>query len=422
MISYSAVQRPLADRLHARLQLCGCNPKLDHLDIAGGDRWNQTVAWWLSACHTGVVLLSSEALDSPWVRYELSVLSNREKIERNARLVMVYVGLARAEVHRDPTFAPFQLGEIQSFELDDAEPDDDVLERIVEGVHDLADVSESPVDRLVGRVCDELEPVPPDRVKSARRDLDPGTGDPWLSEPADARRGFAQAYCSTPIDRTYRSLQTLAQDRHLSEGDIDELIDLNVMTTFDSRAVDQLRLAAVGQVRRSMVSSTTRGDLAKVATQSVHAIHKTPLTFPYVVHGTVTGLTTDEIAGGLGDELEHTIETEEQEDPVEFIDEMGDRGHPIYALLTNARGISGEVLGLLEDRFPKVVFVVLSSPRQPMPELAAQLQVEGTGAHLDDPQAWDTHVANEQMVATERSSMRRALRRVKRKVERRVER
>jgi hypothetical protein len=418
MISYSTVQRPLAVRLHARLKLCGCNPKLDHLDIAGGERWNQTVAWWLSACHTGVVLLSPEALASPWVRYELSVLSNREKIERNARLVLVYVGVERHKVHLDPALAPLQMGDLQSFELADAHPDDDTLDRLVESVHDLTDVTDSPVDRLVSRVCDEIQLVPPDRVKTARRDLAPGDDDPWLVEPPDARRGFAQAYCSTPLDRTYRSLQTLAQDRHLAGGDMAELIDLNVMTTFDSRAVEQLRQAAAGKIRRSLVSATTRADLAEVATRSVHSVHGEMLTFPFVVHGPVSGRDAEEIARGLGDELEHTVEAEEQEEPAEFLEEMADLGHPIYALLANAAGITGEVLSLLEKRFPQVVFVVLSSARQPMALLAAQLEVEGTGAHLDDPTAWDTHVENEHMVATKRSTMRKALLRVKRRIER----
>jgi len=39
------------------------------LDIKSGERWQETLAWWLSYCDVAIVLLSSEALDSACVRY-----------------------------------------------------------------------------------------------------------------------------------------------------------------------------------------------------------------------------------------------------------------------------------------------------------------------------------------------------------------
>ena len=139
MISYSTVQGSLAERLHERLKECGCNPKLDHLDINSGDRWREIVT------------------ASAWVRYELSVLANREKIERNMRLVLVYVGVARDEVNARDELEPLELGEIQSYhELPDAEVDDEAVAALAKRIHEVADIGDPPVERGVEQLLELL--------------------------------------------------------------------------------------------------------------------------------------------------------------------------------------------------------------------------------------------------------------------------
>ena len=414
MISYSSVQRPLARKLYDRLVQCDCNPKLDHLDISSADRWRQTIAWWLSACQTAVVLLSPEAMASRWVRYELSVLSNREKVEKNMRLVLVYVGVSPEKVHNEPDFEPFQLAEIQSYyEFADAFPADEVVVTLAETIRELADLGEPPAERLVARVADEVRGVAPGRLASARSALPAGADDPWLSSTEDGPPGFARAFCSTPLDATYDSLETLAHDRQLATEDVDDLVDLNVMTTFDSRTIDHLHQAAEGDVRRALVTATTRADLAELATHAVEELYRTRMVYRFAVNGPITGFTAADVAEGLAEELRHAIESSWEEDPDEFLAAMANRKHPVFALLANAVGLTSDVLDLLEQRFPWVVFVVLSSADRPMGSLAKDLGIVGTGLDLDDEIDWAHHVANDRELAEERSSMRKDLRRVK---------
>ncbi|HET6949318.1 MAG TPA: toll/interleukin-1 receptor domain-containing protein [Acidimicrobiales bacterium] len=422
MISYSSVQRTLAQQLHERLAQGGCRPKLDHLDISTGDRWRETIAWWLSACQVAVVILSKQAIESPWVRYELSVLSNREQVG-NVRLVLVYVGVTPDYLRTQADFEPLQLTEVQSYhQLPDDEPDEDALDALVRSITDVDDADAAPIERLVTRVADEVRAVAPTRVESARADLaEPGAEvDPWLVDASDVRRSFAEAYCAAPITRTYRSLQTLAQDRHLKAGDLNVLIDLNVMTIFDSWQLDQLHRAAQGRSRRSVVSSVTRADLAEVATQAVHEVHDSLYAYRFVVNGPIMGLTSAEVAEGLADELRHAIAAvaDDDEDPDDFLADVAQRKHPVFCLLASAVGIKSDVMRSLERWFPSVVFVVLSSATQTMLELAEKLGLDGVGAGLRDETAWARHVRTEREVATERAKQRKDLHRLKRAVQR----
>jgi len=425
MISCSKVQRPLARRLHDKLEKRKCNPKLDDLDIGEAERWRDTVAWWLSACQVGVVLLSEEALASAWVHFELSVLAHREQLG-NLRLVVVYVGVARDEVVQRQKLDQLQLGDIQAgFELADAEPDEDTLDALADVVVNAFDeIIKPPFEHLAIRVADGVRKVADHQVVAARADLDGPELDPWLvvrpESGAELRQDFGDAYCATPLARAYPALQTLAQDDHLTEKQLHQLVDLNVITAFDPRTIDRLQQAGHRHDRpdrsRSLVVSITRADLARVVTDSVRFEQGVMYPYCFVVQGRVSGRRPSDVVDGLERELRHAVS--EKADPGEtshdFLAAVVRRGHPVFVLLANGADLTAEIVTELEIRFPDVVFVVLSSANQKMVDLARQLGLPGLGAALDDSVAWTAHVDQEWALAAERSSVRTDLNRVKR--------
>ena len=411
MISYSTRQQRLADRLHQGLSECGCSPKLDHLDLRDGDRWRETIAWWLSACQTAVVLLSDDAIRSPWVRYELGVLTNRELTRRDVRVVIVYVGATRAAAEQEFELAPFRLADAQSqHEIPDGDPDEEMVADLVKRIHEVAEVGDAPIEQLVSLVADEVREVAVPRVRAARHDLHPRK-DPWLIDAEDSRLSFARAYCATPLDQTYGALQTLVMDRRLHEPGWHELIDLNVMTTFDPKALDDLHGAAVGDDPRAVVSAITRPDLAEVAVRAVELLRATRRAYAFLVNSPITGLDDVEVADGIADELRFAIE-ERHGDAEDFLDFASRREHPVFAILTNAVGLRPQVVQLLEASFPSIALVVLSSAAMPMPDWADHLELDGVGPDLPDDAPWHRYVAHEQAVAAERILLRRDLRRV----------
>ena len=418
MISCSGVQRPLARRLHAKLKKAGRAPKLDHIDIKESERWRQTIAWWLSACQVAVVLLSEDALRSGWVRYELSVLTNRHAVG-DLQLVVVYVALDPDEVRDRPGLDSLQLGEIQSYQrLSGDEPDDEELDRLVAAVDSLDPVVDPPIERLIHWIVDEVATASTERLTTARGELAIGVDDPWLTVTGAGEglaREFAEAYVATPLGSTYNALQVLAQDRRISGSNLDELVDLNVMTTFDPPTIDGLLDAGHGGKGLAVVTSITRDDLATVATDAVR-LQSTLYPFRYVVHWPAIGHTAKDMAASVVAQVADVIRHEgaDGSDPDEFLEAMAERGHPVYVFLAGATGIDGQVLTALRERFESIVFVVLSSAAQTMAALAERLGVPAIGAELTDDHLWEKHVEHERDLATDRRNHREDLQRVKR--------
>jgi hypothetical protein len=288
-------------------------------------------------------------------------------------------------------------------------------------------IRDAPIDRLVGRVRDEVAGVGRSYLDDARRHLtrpSPSAEDPWLTaigtgDHEAAKLGYARALCATPLHQTFGSLEVLA--RRITSRGITDLIDLNVMTTFDTRTVASLHAATCGRsARRSLVAHITSTEMAEVATRAVPAFHAgAQLPAWFVLNGPITGFTHERIATGLADELRDLIVM--GGDTVDdYLAYVARRNAPVYAVLTDASGLPGAVLAELEEHFPGIVFVVLAAPEhevddengQPRPSLAERLGVDRAGPELTG-EAWDEYARHERSIATERTFLRQDLLRVK---------
>jgi len=105
----------IADALRCALTRSGYAVLIDK-DIPGGASWQDVISQNLHDCEAAVALLSPAALDSPWVRHELSVLSNRAKSQPAPMvLLLAMVGTAEVAALDSPTFKAMGLGSIQAF-------------------------------------------------------------------------------------------------------------------------------------------------------------------------------------------------------------------------------------------------------------------------------------------------------------------
>jgi hypothetical protein len=73
-ISYSAVDREIAEKLANCLRALQLTVFLSHDTITTGPAWRSQVRIALRRCAVGVLLLSTDSLRSDWVRYEIGAL------------------------------------------------------------------------------------------------------------------------------------------------------------------------------------------------------------------------------------------------------------------------------------------------------------------------------------------------------------
>lgn len=153
----------LADALHAWLPLVlhYVEPWLSQADIEAGQRWADQVAKELEACNFGILCVTRENVDSPWVLFEAGALA---KSMQGSRVIPLLLGLE----FRDITgpLAQFQAKKI----------DKTGLFEVVQSLNQSSPnpVPESRVSQLFDALWPELEkkataiPAPAGTAKHAR--------------------------------------------------------------------------------------------------------------------------------------------------------------------------------------------------------------------------------------------------------------
>jgi hypothetical protein len=250
MISYSTKRQDTADRLHAMLKKRGAKPRLDRLDIDPGERWRESIGWWLSACDAAVVLLCPDAIASPWVRYELSVLSNRALVGRDLRVILVCLGgVQHAQLAKDPAFIPCGLDGLQNRDIPALEVTDAEMEEIVDALAALPNVdAAAPLEDHIGEAESYLHDLPHYQLGKLRKRL-PNERDPdndWdfvsgipsgSEEEHRMRWAAASDFCAAPVERTRSVFEWLATPpKALSQEVLNELARLGCRVAVASRA------------------------------------------------------------------------------------------------------------------------------------------------------------------------------------------
>lgn len=422
MISYSNAQHELADQVHGLLKAAGHAPRLDRLDIAPGERFRRTLAWWLSACHAAVVLLSRDALESPWVRYELSVLVTRQLVNDDVRLMLLYLdGLTPADVAQRLDLAPLALPDFQGVAVTEPVTDADLARILVDGLP--AATGQPLFEQLVSEVAGEVKPVATGRLAAARahllhlvaHDPDPWFDDAELADRADEgtalRWALAREMCSVPLPDAYGALQALAGDCNHSLASSYRLVDLILMTTVDAGTTAVLR---EGSTLRSpcVVLALTTTTLAKLATAAVELCPGTLAVFTLVVLETLAATTpegnADLITKALGLAAEELLRDEP--DPLDAIGDLGAVGHPVFVVLARPQGITTDILRRALAQIPPGVTFVIPVTRDNGPEWWRQKLAPAVVAGLDVPVAWDAFVTAEEGLVDECTTTRDRLR------------
>lgn len=366
MISYASKHRTdLALLLHSELEALGSVPRLDRVGIDDGRPWRGTIHGWLDSCDAAIALLDEAALQSPFVRYEINVLSHRfwqSTNDMDALLLVRLGGVSIKDIEEgwfdrgEGVSDPARLAELQSRNaFESAATDEEICAEIVERLAALGDGRPVPPSlALTHRALSAVEilqeanipQVPLGRSRLALLDGD-GTinrGDPTSLQIQELQREVAKHLCMA-INPWLHGLKQIA-------GSFEELapmqllLDLNFVGGFDGTICSQL-LDIICAPGAAIVLACLDSDLAAYAVRDA-ASRKLHIAFDGLRDIAVVNVTSGESVENLSTSIASSWTVnwadEEQDDLISTAFEAGD---PLIAIVN----IDGAALQLLQPTF-----------------------------------------------------------------------
>ncbi|MEA2687327.1 MAG: hypothetical protein QOE93_2522, partial [Actinomycetota bacterium] len=195
------------------------------------------------------------------------------------------------------------------------------------------------------------------------------------------------------------------------------LVDLHLMTTFDSGTTSRLvppRRGTAGPVTRWLVLAFTTPELCDLLPRAADAVHSTTHPYLFVLQAPVAGNGEEEIAASLAAELRHVVSDRwPEQDPFTALRELGALGHPVFVLVRQPAGLGPRIAAILARLIPGVTFLVpVTRVKGPASWEADLGGAEVVGPHLSD--GWDAFVDAEEGLVDDAAVVRRGLARVHR--------
>lgn len=384
-----AVQGALVAALKApgRLKKLNVLPLLDKEKLRPGDMWRTQINLWVGGCDAAVVLLSEAALQSDWVFYEASLLSDRA--QRNASFLVIPVCLGtvdQAKFEASRFHRVLQLANIQAVH-GAGRPADEIVDDIVKALKKAARVEVTPAQERAQCLMRELE-----RAQLGEAQLKEAAAwagldlDPWLPG-GDARLRLA--------------VQLMSVGMEASVAAIDNLVG-NLPASFSAQArADWLR-RVLDLIASAWVDESSAGRICPIALRkegwaALGINASDPLTAKMYVlassrneprlwedvpvcDGIAAADTFDQLVEKLIQKVERVLTTYLNCSPEELQRLLKDRyfgrPHPVFVAMPG-EGITQEILAALRARFEHVTFFLLmgEKPVEPPPLLEEVLRV-----------------------------------------------
>jgi TIR domain-containing protein len=328
-----------------------------------GDPWRARINLWLGACDAAVLVLSEKALASPWVVYETSVLSYRNR-GGDFLIIPVLLGDPEGKLLGDRRLDAQQIKEVETIFGDDAAT---VAGKVVDRLRKAAEAGR-PIDKVVEQFRVLLDAVPATLIEKAAAKLTLKL--PW--EPAQDRiRPLVEKLVGSSVPQAAAALYLLGTHFKDKPEEVHELIHLVAASWVNPKAVTQIPEVAAAVSGRAVALNAA---LQKTAQMYLIAASGGEKTWHFIPCGGDFPETPPQTT--LPEEICAMVEKELR---AFFNFPAGDLRaklamhtavHTFLVALPSV-GFTAEVIELLQSRFPSVTFFFLNG-NQPPPAAAIE--------------------------------------------------
>jgi TIR domain len=332
---------------------------VDFDKLQDGSPWPDQLHEWLARCHAGLILLTPDAVRSPWVLKETTILSWRHSRDpENFRLFVVKHPDVDDAMLKAAKFAPLDLRKEQWIRTLDAAQ---IATRVVDRLG-AEPPPRTPYDELVGKLTDLLDDV---KEGTRRNVADEVCVDPhaWRSD-RDTTAQYCEAIARRLLNGSLGRLDGVG-------GLMKALVDTTPVETLegifqlvapywvDTAAAGVLPLVAAAEPRGVAAMNGARVPIYTARMYATRA-HMSALTYIYIpvpgAHaGDAVADTTREIVARISRLRNRTMSE------AEVIDDLSFSELPIYVVLPQVP--VADDLNALRSRFRTVTFVVSTGER-----------------------------------------------------------
>lgn len=352
---------------------------VDINELQAGRPWPRQLHEWMARCHAAVLLLTPNAVKSPWVLKEATILAWRLSLDKNFRFFTFrFDGVSDADLTAGG-FDPLMLDEVQKLRVGDVA---DMAAQVRAAMPPPTEPT--PFDSLCGALEDLAQDL---RANTLRRVAEKIRVEvrPWRPD-MDEKQQYVQAI----------AVKLLNEDLGGYDG-VDSLVDELIATTstetvekilyivapywVDAEAAGRLPSVATSQPRRAMamngcgVSEFT----AEMYVRRAHPLSRLQRVLP--IPGGNSGDIVDHVTRELylhahRDERsaigEGPLTPEQKADVINYFD----RGRPRYFVVLSSPYPSGPDLTQLISLFPKLTFILWTGEEllNPQPDVVICLK------------------------------------------------
>jgi len=230
---------------------------MDKVALEPGDTWRARINLWLGSCDAAVLILSPDALTSPYVGYEVSVLGYRKSGDPSFLIIPVLVGVTMDEV-KAARLAPAQVGEWQK--APDGTPAEVAASVAAELEQHLDPRASRPLTRMA-QVLESYLPRPGNdvlrRAAAARLEFEL-LWQPYESDLSQLSFRLLGSGMSTACAKAIRALK---EDPDYRKDNLSHIVQIVASAWVDLRS-DRIMKLALAPSPPPIVLNATRGDLA----------------------------------------------------------------------------------------------------------------------------------------------------------------
>ena len=233
-VSHSSKDRQLTDDVCALLRPAaperwGYDVRVDQRELEDGKPWPKQLHVWMAGCHAGLLLLTKNAVASPWVLKEATILSWRLSLDPSFRLFTVLGPDVDDALLRQHRFEPLHLGTIQRTDALNTAGDALDAAKIVDAIRDTLGqprLERTLNERIVDALADVLSDVKPNTLRTIAENMH-ATPPDW--DPAGDRRAqYIEAIAAQLLSENFGRY-----------GGVDRLME-DLMQTADTEVAEKV--------------------------------------------------------------------------------------------------------------------------------------------------------------------------------------